>query len=466
MPAADALAQRAMAVIDLADYAKPMGALTLRFSGKRLAHVGKSVDSVLDRILAISASADQQVTFRGYLPKGKKRTRYAAPKRMEGAGRKLLATAFATMRAMPRDSAMIYLKDGPGDSLVPDRFAAYISLAADAGNTFATGDGFAMVAFPLATLEDPRWLALGDELVTALGAEVAWLGPAIWMAPHNLFNGSLNNLDSDETLISLFGTDPQLDVPSYFASRWPFTYDEQRPGPLRGFLTPSWVMWADRTLASKVKSFRGRTAKLRGATRYHVSARSPFAMTEAAYTEWKQAWTDLAPLHLTLDEQNEISQYYLTRFGAASISELVAGWRTARAAGRPRRKRSSAIGAQIQTLAKGPGGKLLAYAGSVVKQLDGDNLWYLLPALQELVVKDELSTADAAVWLDICDELGQTSILVKAAALAAAARADDRALDLLRRARASGALSGVSLKSDARFRRLRKDPRFAKVTGA
>lgn len=444
----------------IAEYAKPMGAFVLRFSGKRLAHVGKAVDAAIDRLIA----GRDALTYRGFLTTGGTSKRYAAPKPVTGAGRTTLTKALSGLRAMPKERTMLYFKDGKPDALPPDRFAFHVSLVADHGNTFATGRGFLSCAFPLDTLEDPKWAALVDELVVLLGAEIAWMSPAIWLAAHCLFNGALNEVEKPAALIALFENDPQLDIPNLFASRWPFGFDELEPGPLEGFVAPAWVMWLDATLARRVKKYGGTTAKLHGGrVRYHVGG-SPFAMTAKLYEQWKARWAELAAVHVRHTDENAISTYYCGRFAATSLDALGKDWRASHGEAAARQKRQYEISGEFQRLAAAPGPKLLEYADSVAKEMTSSNAWYFLPALRDLVEAGHAKPAEALVWLDICEQMNDPQLLRKLAAVAAVAGDHARAIDLLRRGLEANQIASIpELRRDPEFKALRKDPRFKKL---
>jgi hypothetical protein len=447
----------------LEEYAKAMGAFVVRFSGDKLAHVGKAADGALERVLAM---AKKPVRFRGFITKGAKRTRYAASRALEGAGRKLLSGALATLKAMPKDATEIYFKDGKPDSLVPDDFAAYLSLAHDARKTFATGKGFLACAFPMTALEDAKWTALVDERVVLLGAEVAWMGPALWLAPHCLFNSSSNDFDEERHAISLWGKHPHVDVPSVYASRAPFDFDEYEPSALAGLLGPAWRMWLAAPLAKKVKTFGGATAKLHGGTtRFEIDA-SPFAMTEAIYTTWKTRWAELAPVHVTNPSTDEIAPYYTRRFAAKTYAELLPAWKSEHDIAKAKRAREGEISRTLQKLAENPTKKLLEYAEGIAKEMTSSNAWYFLPGLRELLAAGAAKPEEASVWLDLCEQMEDKQILPKAAAVAAAAGEIERAIDLLRRAIAANQVDPKHLVRDPSFKPLRKHAQWPKLTGA
>ena len=462
---AEQFAKRAMAITleheakYLVDYAKPMGAFVVRFSGDKLAHVGKAMDAALDRVLVM---AKKPVVFRGFVTKGAKSTRYAKARKLDGAGRKLLAGALATLKGMPKEATQIYFTDGKPDSLVPDDFAAYVSIARDARNTFATGKGFLAVAFPMTQLVEPKWLALVDELVVLLSAEVAFMGPALWLAPHCLFNSSLNDFDSAKGCIALWGELPQIELPSLLASRSPFDFDEYEPDAF-GLLAPSWVMWLDAARAKKIERYGGETAKLHGgATRFHA-ADDPFAMDEAIYAEWKARWAELAPAHVTNPSTNTQAPYYRERFAAKTYAALHADWKAAFDAADAKAKRENTISVELQKLAQSPSPKLLGYAESIAKEMTATHAWYFLPGLRELLANGKAKPEEATVWLDICEQLDDVSILDKAAAVAAAAGDQDRAIDLLRRAIKAGRADPKHVAKDPDFKPIRKHPKYAQL---
>jgi len=449
------LAKRAMSAVlahqrYMGEYTKPMSALVVRWSGKGVPHVGKALDAAITRALAESSAG---VTFRGWLTKGKKHTRYAAPK-PHG---KVLTEALATLKTMPLDPTKLYFKDGDPKSLVPDRFAMYASLSAE-DRSFATDLGWLGIALPIEDLDKPRCIALGDALVKLLAAEVAWFGPAMWLAPQCLFNSSTNEIDSPDSLIELFAQDPQVDIPSVTAHRHPYG-----PAGLEGFLAPAWVMWASAKLAKKVKRFGGEAENLKYATRYTLDDEPPFAMTAARYTKWRARWDELAPLHLTSPDTDEVAPYYLGRFAAKTLDAVGKQWRDERAAQQAKQQRSWAIKQEIDKLAKKPGPKLLAYADSIAKELDIHSAWVLLPALRELLDKNRVEPGVALVWCDLCEQLGDYQLLPKLASVATGAGDHVRAIDLLRRAIDAHSIQATWLKRDPTYKALRKHPGFAKL---
>ena len=462
-------AERAMAITleheakYLVDYAKAMGAFVVRFSGDKLAHAGKALDAALDRIFAMTK---RPVTFRGYLHKGAKTTRYATPRKLDAAGRKLVTAALATLKTMPKQAAMAYFHDGTKtDGLVPGDFAAYFSLVKDAGNTFATGKGYLAVALPMASLTDPKWRALVDELVVLLAAEVAFMGPAIWLAPHNLFNSTLNQFESGNGCVALWGAHPQIEIPSMLSSRWPHDFDEYEPSAF-GLLAPSWIMWLGPALAKKVKAYGGESAKLHGgATRYHASA-DPFVMNEAVYAAWKARWAELAPAHVTNPSEATAAKYYRERFVAKTFAALHADWKAALDVASAKQNREYAISRELQELANKQDPKLLSYAESVAKEMTSSHAWYFLPGLRDLLESGKAKREEATVWLDLCEQLDDTQILPKAAAVAAAAGEVDRGIDLLRRAIKAGRANPKHVAKDPDYKPLRKHPQWKKLTGS
>jgi hypothetical protein len=444
-------------------YAAAMGAFVVRFSGEKLAHVGKAVDAALDRVLAL---AQQPVSFRGFLTKGAKRTRYDKAKPIQGAGRKTLTDALATMKALPMEASMIYFFDGQAESLVPKHFAAYVSLAKDAGNTFATGKGFLSVAVSMESLADAKLLAVVDEIVVLLGAEVAHMGPAVWLAPHCLFNSSSNDIEQREAFVALWGASPQLEIPSFLAARSPFAFDEYEPSALAGLLAPSWRMWLGAALAKKVKKYGGTTAKLHGgATRYHATDASPFEMSTAIYDEYKARWAELSPVHVTNESDGAAAWYYRARFAAKTFTTLHDEWKTALDVATKNERRSYEITGELAKLAQKPTTKLITYAESIAKEMTASHAWYFLPGLRDLLEAGKAKPEEATVWLDLCEQMNDNDILPKAAAVAAAAGEHDRAIDLLRRAIKAGRANPKHIAKDPDYKPIRKHPQYAKLVG-
>jgi hypothetical protein len=315
----------------------------------------------------------------------------------------------------------------------------------------------------MASVVDPKWTALVDELVVLLGAEVAWMGPAVWLAPHCLFNGSLNQIDKAEQAIAVWGKFPHVDVPSLQASRWPFDFKEYEPSALAGLLAPAWRMWLAAPLAKKVK-YRGETAKLHGATRFAIDA-SPFEMTNATYATWQTRWAELAPVHVKNVGENDVAKYFLERFAAKKFSELQPTWQSEYEASQAKASREGDISRTLQELARAPTKKLLEYAEGIAKEMSSHNAWYFLPGLRDLLAAGKAKPEEATVWLDICEQLGDTNIFKKAAAVAAASGDQDRGIDLLRRAIKAGRVDPKHLVRDPDFKPLRKHAQWKKLTG-
>lgn len=442
----------------------PMAALTLRFSGMG-GHVGRAVDDALTAALAVAPAA---VSYRGMLTSGTKWMRLAAPKPISGAGRTLLAKAFAAMRGMPKQATQLYFKDGDPKALSPARFAIYVGLAANHRETFATGRGMMSIAFSLDELGHARWLALGDQLFARLGAATATLGPALWLAPHCLFNRSTNQFDNVDRAIEVFASDPQLDVPSWLACRSPFTVESYRPGMFDGFVSPSWWMWIERPLAGKLGAVKKltRVELAGGAVRLTADTTPPFAMTEPLYAKWCAAWRELAPLHLAIaGETDAEAALYLRKFAAPSLAALGDGWRAARDHQRAQTTADREIATRIRALTEPLSGDLIDYVTPLIARLTADHLWYLLPALRTLVNDGRLTRAEAGVWLDVAEQRGELRLGRRMAAVAVAAGDHARAIDILARAIKARRLDGSvkSLKTDRDFTALRKLPKFVKL---
>ncbi|MFT3711286.1 MAG: hypothetical protein QM817_26950 [Archangium sp.] len=451
-------------------FIRPMGALTLRFSGASLPHVGKAAWSALQQAL-VRAPVDS-TRWRGMVG-GK---RFAAPKAI--AALETVRAALEKLKKLPKSAFQLYVKDGDQDVLVPETFALSLSLLSDWQESFATEGGLLSVAVPLEKTES--LVELGDQLRETLQAEVAWCGPAVWLAPHCLFNGSSNELpDNAKWLIELFGVDPQLDAPHLYASRWPFTANEVEPDVFSGFLAPSWTMWLGSKLAKKVTDFgTQRIEKRPHFTRYQLSDRAPFAMTEALYAQWRSGWAALAPVHLKNEDDSPTAKYFRGRLSGASLSSLLGDWRAAADAKANARNQAFTLLAEVRKEAEAQSAKLLPLAEAARASCEpGELCWHVLPALVEMVPAGKADAASALVWLDYGEETGawrsignSQQLTLDAAALATACGDSARAFGLLREAfTVKGKLQlGVfksRLPKDKRFKALRKLPEWKKLVG-
>lgn len=456
---ADALRARIGRVIAggyMAEKVLPMAAITLRFPGKA-GHLGRAVDAALSRMLAL---APPGVTYRGFLTKSKDDSvRIASPKALTGAGRTLLTKTFAAMRAMPSAHTDLYFKDG-ADNLVPASFAIHLSLCRDAEDR-----GTLSIGVPLDQLGHERWLALAEALFAELSATVAWMGPALWLAPFSLFNSSTNQLDLVDQVIELFATDPQLEVPSWFGRATPFRFAKGEAGTLDGLVAPSWRIWLAAARAALVKRYRGERVVIEGGVRFTATPRPPFSIDEGTYATWREAWKDLAPVQASPERSDPEATLYRERFDATSLAERGRSWREARATELTAREAEAAITRRISELGGKPTAELLAYATARMGELTSTHHWYLADPLRELVIAGVLPPAEVGVWLDAAEQAcgPKSRIFRRLAALATAAGDHVRAIDLLSRAIKTGYLDGTvaSLKTDPEFKALRKHPTFA-----
>ncbi|MFO0600651.1 MAG: hypothetical protein U0228_35410 [Myxococcaceae bacterium] len=453
------------------EFIRPMAALTVRFRGKGLPHVGNAAWNALQLVLQ---RAPEGCRWRGVAG-----SRFAAARPMSEAGLAPVKTALAKLKTLPGTPVQVYVKDGSADVLAPEHFAVWLSLAKDWRQTFATEGGLLSVGLPLEQADS--LVALGDELVEGLRADVAFAGPAVWLAPHCLFNSASNELpDSAPWLLELFGADPQLDAPHLHASRWPFTADEVKPDLFSGFLAPSWTMWLGNARAKRVTGFPAeRTRKGPRATRFQLSERAPMNMTEALYAQWRSGWAALAPVHLTVenDEPSPTEKYFRARLSAPSFSSLLAGWRKEQTAQAEAARVERELLARVRTATESRDPKALELAAGARGKVDAGSLcWVVLPALVELVPAGKVDAASALVWLDWAEEHGgwrsvgnREQLTLDAAAVAAACGSLDRALALVREAfsvKGKLVLDGVSkgrLAKDQRFKALRPLPAWKKL---
>ncbi|MGC4119158.1 MAG: hypothetical protein QM765_32245 [Myxococcales bacterium] len=449
-------------------FIRPMAVLSVRFSGERLEHVGRAASKALDLLLT---RAPEATRWRGLVVKGAKVTRSNAPRPVTQAGLASVAQGLAALRKMPSGCAFqVYAKDGSTEDLAPERFAAWVSLVNAAEDSFATPRGFLAAGFPLDVLEArPQELVeLTDQLVELLQAEVASLGPGVWLAPHCLFNSGSNELpDKAPWLTELFGVDPQLDAPHLLASRWPHTDDEVEPDLFSGLLAPSWTMWLDAKLARKVKAFPGAHVKTRSFTRYQLSDRPPFEMDEATYAAWRAGWQALSPVHLRCKDPSDTGKFFRERLSAPTHAQLLDGWRRENELAAAKAAKVSALLDRLRKSENSP--EILTIAEEARGIVEPDSLcWHVLPSLVELVSAKKVAPEVGLVWLDYGQETGawrsSRELTKDAAALAAVCGASDLAIALLREAFSDGRGKFLPLEP-ARKRELARDRRFASLRG-
>lgn len=459
------LADRVVALLKKPEFIAPMAALTVRFRGR--GHVGKSVLAALDLVLA---DAPTTTTWRGRVLKGAKDTRYASPRALSAAGFRPVREALASTAVLPKGAFQVYAADAASNALAPRTFAFSFSLAKRWEDTFATPGGLFCVAWPLEALEDPTHLLhLGNRLVTVLGASWATLGPAVWLAPHCLFNSSSNEIpERVSTLIELFGVHPQLDAPHLYASRWPHTADEVEPDLMSGLLAPSWTTWLEPKLAKKVPSFPGAMERSAKFTRYQLSAEVPFEMTEAPYAAWRAGWQALAPVRLKTGDQSVIGRFFRNRLEGETQAALLEAWRAAERLETAKAQRAIEFARELRRLREAESAQIVEVANAARGVLEpGALCWDLIPSLTELIAARKVEPAVGLVWLDFAEEQGvwaksfQRDQTAKAAAgLAVAAGSSERAFGLLKLAFTDHREKYVP-PAPARKRELARDPRFA-----
>ncbi len=444
----------------------PAATLVVRFSGLGLSHVGDATRGALEKCLA-RAKNRAAVTVQAWLTPSSIRR----PARFDGPAAKKVQNALAKTPRLPKGAIMVSFKDGDPDEAVPDAFALYASLAADPGETFCTEGGFLSVALPLEQLESaPESLvALGDELVDLLRADVAWLGPGVWLEPQCFTHGD-DFPDDEPTQAALFGEYPQIEVPSQFASRAPFSFEQVSDQAARGFFVPSWVMWAEASLARKVKKVDATTTRLPRAVRWQLGAEVPWQLSDARYRSWQKTWAALSALHVTYSGADQ--KYFLGRFGqaAGSVAQLKAGWAAEQQAAKRQRQRELAAQQALTAASEPPSPKLLTVAERAKEVLNARSLFiWLLPPLYELVAEKKVTRQQVEPWLGFAVEHRaecDSDQLVDAAAVCMAAGDEQRALTLVRqlpKARDFGWHGIAGYKKDVRLGKLRKHPEFIKA---
>ena len=153
--------------------------------------------------------------------------------------------------------------------------------------------------------------------------------------------------------------------------------------------------------------------------------------------------------HATNDDAGEEGAYYGTKFDAPSLAALGRDWTAALDAREAAARATNERADRFRALADKPTRALLA-AAAEAGPLDVDALWWFLPGLAELVRAGTAEPAEALVWLDVADQLGAPNLLTRAAGVAAAARADDRAVDLLVRAVRAHQAGAANVRNDRR----------------
>ncbi len=371
---------------------KPMSVMTIRFSGKKLPHVGTAVAAALDAVWA-AVGVKPKMTMRGWFPKGARSVRHATPKPMGGTGGAIITKSLAAMKRLPaKESLLLYAKDGDGQSLVPDSAALFLRLQGERSHGFDTDGGFLSFAFPLAALEEnsAKWVALGDSLMGLLDGAVATLGAGVWYAPSAIFLGghSLPRHHLD-WVADLFARDPQLDV----ADQELFSRDRKPGEAMTGLVAPSWVMWASKALAKKVTAFDGNVTALPRCVRFQIDEALPFEMTAARHQRWVAAWASMAPIHLRAIRPQDIELIYFERFRGLPYAALGPTWH----------RRNDAV-KELERLRHPPDLRLLEAATRARELLDPVTLLNrVIGPLEALVAGQQVTPAEAHVWLDAAE---------------------------------------------------------------
>lgn len=426
--------ERALNALATPEYQRAMAVLAVKFSGSSLAHIGKAASDVVTKLLE---KAPAKTRWSGWLRKG---TKSISVKTGREVTTKALGPVFRCLeetRALSGAPVLLYFSDGPDGRPAPDQFGLWLSLV-EPGTSFTAARGYLMFGLPLSTLESPEtWFALGDELVTRLKAEVAWLSPALWQAPPSLFNAHANApVDDSSWYVNLFGRHPQVDLPALLShARFPYDEEEFEPDVLSGVVAPAWTFWLSTKLAKKVKQFPGNKTSTPNFVRLQLGKRVPIEMTEADYTEWRRSWEALKPIHLKCVETNAAVRFHRGRFDAKSHAQLLSQWRRDSTQKYQNEKEKLSLDVELENAKRGPLKGYFAVARKARGHLDS-LYWSLLPVLAGACSRGEVTSDEALEWLDHAEEDkafgASTQVLLHAAAVAVAAGASGRALKLLK----------------------------------
>ncbi len=406
--------------------------------------------------------------------------RVVQPQSLTGREASVLRKWWQGLRTPPRDGHFqMWFKDGAADGFTPNQFGLYVSVSS-AKTIDVAPLGFITVGFPLEDLAD--WVERGDQLVTALQATSATLGPGLFSYVNGLFSNRDLADQPDERVSRLYATDPQLDDPGPLAIG-PFRCNEVRPSWFDGLFAPSWVMWFTKRLAKHVNAdFEGERVELPKHSRFRLGEDVPFEMTEARYAAWRQAWQAMRGLHLwvTNETPNAYERWFSHRFDFETLGALRAEWRERVERETAARLREQAVrkalfelvarrrSASADDRAKANAEFLLAAQQAQAVLQPTELLAVVLPAFFELAQEGALDGTVGALWLDFAEQhLGDSAFhahrFVNAAAVALALGQPARSIALLALARG---LDAKALAKDARFKALRQDRRFVKLVAA
>jgi hypothetical protein len=478
MPSASDLHDAISAELGASRWATPMAALAVRFLGRGSKHLGHAVASVVDGLLE---KAPDETRWGGYLPKKGGPRRVAKPKPV--ARRRPLIDALAALDELPSLATMVYVDDGEGESVVPRSFGLWLGLVDPDAPAFCAPGGFLMVGWPMARLEDPDALVAECEpIVRALGAEVAWLGAAVWLAPSVLINASSNRLSMGTRF---HARHPQVGAPSVQAQKSPLHDAARAQGldPFAGFYCPAWTMWLQSAMARRVRRFPGVRQTREGLTRLTLTETVPFAMDEATYDAWRAGWETMAPVKLSpqpptfeplerRSTEHTLWHGYLGRFEARShAAALEAAEERVEQSASARERQVNAERDLAEALQREPA-RALSAAERLADEVSVEKaMWALADAFPALLKGGHASVADVERWLrrglDADLPGPRTQLAERMANAAVAAKLEALAFEALMAARPSKKGLRVEwvkrLERISPVRRLRRDPRWASL---
>lgn len=475
MTAATALRDTLAAELGESRWATPMAALAVRFSGRGLEHLGRAVAGVVDRLLAV---APNDTRWNGYLPGGGDRRRVGKPRPL--ARRAPLLEALASLDVLPPHATMIYADDGEGESVLPRSFGLWLGLVDPSVHAFCAPGGFLMVGWPMTQLERGDALVADSEIIVReLAAEVAWLGPAIWLAPSPLFNAASNRLAVGK---EFHARHPQVGAPSVEAHASPFHHAAREQGVdlFDGVLTPAWTTWLSSKLARRVRGYPGVRATQDGLTRFSLSETVPFAMDEPTYAAWRAGWEAMGSARISLrpptftpteqaSSEHDDWHGYLGRFNAPTFAASLEDVEDVLKRSIVAKERQIEAEQALEDAVRRSPEQVLVAAQRLADEVSFEKaLWKLADAFPALLKAGHVSVADVEAWLRRGLDAGlpgaRTQLAERMANAAVAAKLDVLAFEALltARPRSPGARAEwvERLERITPVRRLRNDPRW------
>lgn len=471
MSSASKLTETLRGQIGESEWVTPMAALAVRFSCRGL-HVGKTVAPLIDRLLD---AAPEGTRWNGVIPKVGGRTRVAKP--LSAARRKACINGLSKLTKLPTEATMLYADDSEDEPITPESFGLYLSLVDPKVRSFCAPGGYLMVAWSMERLEEPNTLiAECEAIVRELSAEVAWLGPSMWLAPNCLYNASSNEFGKYG---AFFAQHPQISVPSIQAHAHPFHFAaaEQGLDVFEGVVAPAWTTWLRSSISKRVHGFPGKRSTHKGLTRLTMSETVPFRMSEKNYSLWRDAWSAMKPARLLLEVPEELdfpsvwNSYYGRLEAPSWRSSKAAAKRTIDAALKEREIHIETM-QRFEHARRNHPEELLAVAEEALGKTPLSGLlWGLAHDFPSLVKAGHARPSDVEMWLRRGLEEGLPGKATQAAegmaSAAVAAKQEALAFEILMCARPktkAGRKEWMKrLERISPVRRLRRDPRWASL---